>query len=125
MIAVDKFGAPNFDSLGNGSFLAFLASHDEACEALGGKLIGTNLNPSHISSVKQKVISIVHQLEFDKRDDQVYKSHYIVIATVFTEIVAAATINFALSSVRLLIEGGSYSRAATINFFLSARTYAQ
>ena len=27
----------------------------------------------------------------------------------------AATINFALSSVRLLIEGGSYSRAATID----------
>ena len=71
MIADDKFGAPNFDSLGNGSFLAFLASHDEACEALGGKFIGTNLSPSHISSVKQKVLSIVHQLKFDKRDDQV------------------------------------------------------
>ena len=36
--------------------------------------------------------------------------------TVFTRIVAAATINFAFSSVRLLIEGGSYSRADTINF---------
>ena len=34
-------------------------------------------------------------------------------------IVAAATINFALSFVRLLIEGGSYSRAATI----TARQY--
>ena len=34
--------------------------------------------------------------------------------TVFIRIVAAATINFAPSSVRLLIEGGSYSRAATI-----------
>ena len=34
-------------------------------------------------------------------------------------IVAVATINFALSFVRLLIEGGSYSRAATI----TARQY--
>ena len=35
--------------------------------------------------------------------------------TVFTRMVAAATINFALSSMRLLIKGSSYSRAATIN----------
>ena len=39
--------------------------------------------------------------------------------TVFIRIVAAATINLALSFVRLLIEGGSYSRAATI----TARQY--
>ena len=38
------------------------------------------------------------------------------INTVFTRIVATATINFTCSSVWLLIEGGSYSRAATINF---------
>ena len=38
------------------------------------------------------------------------------VCTVFIRIVAAATINFAPSSVRLLIEGGSYSRAATIYF---------
>ena len=31
-------------------------------------------------------------------------------------IVAAATINFSLTGVRLLIEGSSYSRAAFINF---------
>ena len=36
--------------------------------------------------------------------------------TVFIRIVATATINFAPSSVRLLIEGGSYSRVATIHF---------
>ena len=36
--------------------------------------------------------------------------------TVFIQIVAAATINFSLAWVRLLIEGGSYSRAAFINF---------
>ena len=36
--------------------------------------------------------------------------------TVFIRIVAAATINFGLAWVRLLIEGGSYSRAAFINF---------
>ena len=41
------------------------------------------------------------------------------MTTVFIRIVAAATINFALSFVRLLIEGGSYSRAATI----TARQY--
>ena len=34
--------------------------------------------------------------------------------TVFIRIVAAATINFGLAGVRLLIEGGSYSRAAFI-----------
>ena len=34
--------------------------------------------------------------------------------TIFTRIVAAATINFSLVPVRLLIEGGSYSRAALI-----------
>ena len=39
--------------------------------------------------------------------------------TVFIRIVAAATINFALSFVRLVIEGGSFSRAATI----TARQY--
>ena len=39
-----------------------------------------------------------------------------LIYTVFIRIVAVATINFAPSSVRLLIEGGSYLRAATIYF---------
>ena len=41
-------------------------------------------------------------------------------SAVFTRIVATATINFVRSSVRLLIEGGSYSRATTINFALSS-----
>ena len=68
---VDKFGAPNFDSLGNGSFLGFVASHDRACEALGGRLIGTNSSLAHIAGVKKKVMSIIQQLKFDKRDDQV------------------------------------------------------
>ena len=36
--------------------------------------------------------------------------------TVFIQIVTVATINFSLAWVRLLIEGGSYSRAAFINF---------
>ena len=36
--------------------------------------------------------------------------------TVFIRIVAAATINFSLAGVRLLIEGGSYSRTAFIYF---------
>ena len=36
--------------------------------------------------------------------------------TVFIQIVAAPTINFSLAWVRLLIKGGSYSRAAFINF---------
>ena len=36
--------------------------------------------------------------------------------TVFTRIVAAATINFSLAGVRLLIEGGSYSRKAFVHF---------
>ena len=40
--------------------------------------------------------------------------YYWVVYTVFIRIVAAATINFGCSSVRLLIEGGSYSKAATI-----------
>ena len=40
----------------------------------------------------------------------------IKINTVFIRIVAAATTNFSLAGVRLLIEGGSYSRAAFINF---------
>ena len=38
------------------------------------------------------------------------------VRTVFIRIVAVATINFGCSSVQLLIEGGSYSRAATTNF---------
>ena len=38
------------------------------------------------------------------------------IITVFIRIVAAATINFSLTGVRLLIEGGSYSRKAFIYF---------
>ena len=36
--------------------------------------------------------------------------------TVFIRILAAATINFSLAGVQLLIEGGSYLRAAFINF---------
>lgn len=68
---VDKYGAPNFDSLGNGSFLGFVASHDSACEALGGRLIGTNSSSSHIAGVKKKVMSIIQQLNLEKRDDQV------------------------------------------------------
>ena len=39
-----------------------------------------------------------------------------IMNTVSIRIVAAATINFIPSSVRLLIEGGSYSRATTIHF---------
>ena len=39
-----------------------------------------------------------------------------VYNTVFIRIVAAATINFSLTWVCLLIEGGSYSRAPFINF---------
>ena len=42
--------------------------------------------------------------------------HIYYTTTVFIRIVAVATINFAPSSVRLLIEGGSYSRVATIYF---------
>ena len=38
------------------------------------------------------------------------------IYTVFIRIVAAATINFSRAWVRLPIEGGSYLRAAFINF---------
>ena len=38
--------------------------------------------------------------------------------TIFTRIVAAATINFSLVPVRLLIEGGSYSRAALTTFHI-------
>ena len=38
------------------------------------------------------------------------------VYTVFIRIVAMATINFSPAWVRLLIEGGSYSRAAFINF---------
>ena len=38
----------------------------------------------------------------------------IYVYTVFTRILAAATINFSRAQVRLLIEGGSYSRAALI-----------
>ena len=38
------------------------------------------------------------------------------VCTVFNRIETAATINFSAVQVRLLIEGGSYSRAATINF---------
>ena len=46
--------------------------------------------------------------------------------TVFTRILAAATINFSCARVRLLIEGGSYSRAALIKNNAHARlTYAR
>ena len=70
-IISDNFGAPNFDSLGNGSFLGLVASHDQACQALGRRLIGTNSSSAHITSVKKKVTSIIQQLKFDKRDHQV------------------------------------------------------
>ena len=41
---------------------------------------------------------------------------YYLGITVFIRIVAVATINFSLAWVRLLIEGGSYSRVAFIYF---------
>ena len=47
---------------------------------------------------------------------QSFMNIVIIIHTVFIQIVAAATINFSLAWVRLLIKGGSYSRVAFINF---------
>ena len=48
------------------------------------------------------------------------------VITVFTRILAAATINFSCARVRLLIEGGSYSRAALIKNNAHARlTYTR
>ena len=48
------------------------------------------------------------------------------LCTVFTRILAAATINFSRARVRLLIEGGSYSRAALIKNNAHAQlTYAR
>ena len=38
------------------------------------------------------------------------------VVTEFARIVTAATINFSLALVQLLFEGGSHSRAATINY---------
>ena len=51
----------------------------------------------------------------------VHRSHFLHPltngATIFIQIVAMATTNFSLAGVRLLIEGGSYSRVAfLINF---------
>ena len=51
---------------------------------------------------------------------EILMSHFYVVAkwnniTIFIRIVAAATINFSLAGVRLLIEGGSNSRAALID----------
>ena len=40
---------------------------------------------------------------------------FILVYTVFIQIVAAATINFSLAGVQPLIEGGSYSRTAFIS----------
>ena len=58
-LIVDKYDAPNFGSLGNGSFLAFVSSHEGLCDAIGGRLIGTNSSLSHISHVKKKVKRII------------------------------------------------------------------
>ena len=82
-LIVDKFGAPNFDSLGNGSFLTFVASHDKACEAIGGTLIGTNSSVSHIDTIKRKVMSIIRQLKFEKRDDKVNVCHVYLFSCVY------------------------------------------
>ena len=46
------------------------------------------------------------------------RSLNIIAHTVYTQIVAVATINFSLIPVRLLIEGGSYSRAALTTFHI-------
>ena len=43
--------------------------------------------------------------------------------TVFTRIVAVATINFSLAGVRLLIEGGSYSRTAFIILYITKNIF--
>ena len=51
---------------------------------------------------------------------------YLVVSKyVFTRILAAATINFSRAQVRLLIEGGSYSRAALIKNNVLTYAYAR
>ena len=47
--------------------------------------------------------------------------HYTHVLTVFNRIETVATINFSTVQVWLLIEGGPYSKAATINFVLDFR----
>ena len=47
---------------------------------------------------------------------QLWARAHSAMSTIFIQIVATATINFSLAEVWLLIEGGSYSRVAFINF---------
>ena len=68
---VEKNGAPSFSSIGNESFLHFLASHEKAIEALGGKLIGSTFSVAHTSAMKLKMKRLIGQLKHDKRQDQV------------------------------------------------------
>ena len=67
----EKFGAPSFDSLGNGPYLHFLASHREVTETLGGDLIGASSSSSHTGSIKRRMLNIVHQLNAEHREDEV------------------------------------------------------
>ena len=64
----EHFKAPTFYSLGNDSFLHFLASNERALKALGGHFLGSY---SSNFDAKEKVLNLLSQLETDKRNDKV------------------------------------------------------
>ena len=57
----DDFSVPDFVSLGNGSFLRFLAQHDAAIKALGGSTIGSQYNTN--SSKRQHILELMSQVK--------------------------------------------------------------
>lgn len=67
----NKFEAAQFDDLGNGSFLQFVAGHDRLREELGEGLVGAGSGAAHALAAKEKVLRIIAQLAGPLRENEV------------------------------------------------------
>ena len=65
----EKFDAPDFDSLGNGSFLNLIASHSELTSALGGGQIGASSSSERSLALRQRLLSFVRQLATEHKEE--------------------------------------------------------
>lgn len=67
----EGFGAPSFDSLGNGSYINFVTCHKEVVKTLGGELIGASSRLSQTQSFGRQLLNIMHQMNAEYTKDEV------------------------------------------------------
>ena len=67
-----SFDAPTFYSLGNGTFLQFVAAQPKAIEALGGQCIVSTMETQLSLQIKQTLIRLISQLKDKKKVSTLY-----------------------------------------------------